>query len=845
MSVTGLANKNILNIANQNGALDLNTRNPYFSTILGYEAGTLCVGLYNTIVGYRAGYKTKKAQRNTYIGANAGKNNTEDDNLLIGFDTGQGLITGKENVMLGNFVGNNLNADNNIFIGFQHTSFSSNDLASSNNVGIGHMATTLGYFVNSIGNNNDIDSFKTNAYGNTLYDRSSNSILIGEGINNYGNFSTIINTIRPSNNRIANSNEKYMNIQDIITSDITSSGAYLFTLCNDNIDIKSTGTSIKMNASNIDITASNSQMNLSDYVHINGLYGHFNIDQNDIDIRNTTKSTGLFIDDVAILHGTHSGLVLGSNIVSMSNSSNSLLSMDSSIDMRSTHSQLLLSSNASLITNSSNSSLNLDKSVQLIGTFSKLTLGSNYTFLNNSSNSSLEMDSSISLLGTYSTLVLGSNHVSLSNSSNGFLNIDKSVVLNGTFGSLVMTSNLSSLCNSSNSLLTMDESIMLKGTFTEMILGSNYAVLRQSSNSSASFDDCIEFKGRYSSTLLGSNLVTLCNSSNSAIKMDESILIKGTHTTISLSSNMFGISQTSNSETVVDNCFRFHGRYSQLITGSNISFFNNGCNVSMLLENDTMSNTAAQIVNNAEVKCNSNINILGRIKMCYSNFADPHWEVFLSNPGTAVSSDMIFKSKNGTSIAWTDDFFPELLNFTGKHRCTSTDIDTGEANDLSSFLGKIVVATGQYKNLDDEYKIAIDEAIPMVRLSSEEYDMRAFGVISGFEERDKPRSFRFGNLQFTKERISKDYKVIINSVGEGGVWITNANGNLKNGDLITTSSIPGYGMKQKGKNIMSYTVGKITCDCSFNLESTLYKCEEFAAHGQVYKRAFVGCTYKF
>jgi hypothetical protein len=290
----------------------------------------------------------------------------------------------------------------------------------------------------------------------------------------------------------------------------------------------------------------------------------------------------------------------------------------------------------------------------------------------------------------------------------------------------------------------------------------------------------------------------------------------------------------------MDKCLAFNGSYSKLVVGSNMSMFTNGCNASIVMNGATMSNTANVIVNNSETWFNSNISTLRGIRMCYSNFNDAHWEIFLDNPGTASASDIVFKSKNGTRISWTDDFFPEILNFTGKHRCSWS----GE-EDESNYIGMIVSATGVYKNLDDILKIDIDEAIPVVELSTEEYDSRAFGVISGFETKNEIRKYRIGNLQFAKAKVGKDCKVIVNSLGEGAIWVVNSSGNFKNGDLITTSGIAGYGMKQKSKTVKSYTVGKITCDCKFSLTSPLYRCEEFAAFGKVFKRALVGCSYKF
>ena len=83
----------------------------------------------------------------------------------------------------------------------------------------------------------------------------------------------------------------------------------------------------------------------------------------------------------------------------------------------------------------------------------------------------------------------------------------------------------------------------------------------------------------------------------------------------------------------------------------------------------------------------------------------------------------------------------------------------------------------------------------------------------------------------------------INSLGEGGIWVSDISGFLENGDYICSSDIPGYGMKQDDDILRNYTVAKITQDCYFDLESEDYDCKEVEHDGIVYKVAFVGCTY--
>ena len=50
------------------------------------------------------------------------------------------------------------------------------------------------------------------------------------------------------------------------------------------------------------------------------------------------------------------------------------------------------------------------------------------------------------------------------------------------------------------------------------------------------------------------------------------------------------------------------------------------------------------------------------------------------------------------------------------------------------------------------------------------------------------------------------------------MWVCNSAGPIENGDYITSSVVPGYGMKQHDDALHSYTVGKATIACDFSVE---------------------------
>jgi hypothetical protein len=201
---------------------------------------------------------------------------------------------------------------------------------------------------------------------------------------------------------------------------------------------------------------------------------------------------------------------------------------------------------------------------------------------------------------------------------------------------------------------------------------------------------------------------------------------------------------------------------------------------------------------------------------------------------TLVSSD--------TLVGYVDsNVANNQLNFTGQHKTKPTNDSLLNKDNV----GLIVVSTGVYNNATANQTISINESLPVVELSTKRNQKSVFGIVSDSEDIETiNREYRVGNFVSVQEKKSEDdHRLIINSLGEGAIWVTNINGDLENGDYITSCEIPGYGMKQDDDILHSYTVAKITCDCDFDLNSQIYKCEEFEWEGKTYRKAFVGCTY--
>jgi hypothetical protein len=158
--------------------------------------------------------------------------------------------------------------------------------------------------------------------------------------------------------------------------------------------------------------------------------------------------------------------------------------------------------------------------------------------------------------------------------------------------------------------------------------------------------------------------------------------------------------------------------------------------------------------------------------------------------------------------------------FTGQHRNFIKDVPYGDVVDKQ--LGGLIVCANnnEYVKISDGISkgsnaITQNEALPLLSLSSKALDKSCFGVISESEDPNTNRSGSLGMFKSFYDTEDGDKRVIINSVGEGAIWVVNTNGSLESGDYITTSNVAGYGQKQDSEFLANYTVAKITMDCDF------------------------------
>jgi len=184
----------------------------------------------------------------------------------------------------------------------------------------------------------------------------------------------------------------------------------------------------------------------------------------------------------------------------------------------------------------------------------------------------------------------------------------------------------------------------------------------------------------------------------------------------------------------------------------------------------------------------------------------------------------VANADGNNNLNYSRQLFLMFNTFTGFHRCFTDDIEFKEEDPQKfkdDYVGRIVVSSGKIatdlKKIDDEEwtilydkeGITIEDSLPIIRLSRTKKDKRVFGVL-GMASRNNSRAER----------------MIVNSVGEGAMWICNSNGNIENGDYITSSDYLGYGEKQDDDLLHNYTVAKATIDCNFELDSPYYNCIE-------------------
>jgi hypothetical protein len=204
--------------------------------------------------------------------------------------------------------------------------------------------------------------------------------------------------------------------------------------------------------------------------------------------------------------------------------------------------------------------------------------------------------------------------------------------------------------------------------------------------------------------------------------------------------------------------------------------------------------------------------------------------VAMSSDGKTIAAGAVYRDTGGTSSGSVYVYAPPsasgltsstpisadgtTLSFTGQHMCVPQGpmspglVVSANKNRYVSLNGALTTGMGAIRS---------SESLPVVSLSNVVSDRSVFGVVDRLEQGGTTeRRQVVGATVVTAQKELGDNRVIVNSLGEGAIWVADTNGPLVSGDYITTSHLTGYGQKQDDDILHNSTVAKITMDCDFN-----------------------------
>jgi hypothetical protein len=174
-----------------------------------------------------------------------------------------------------------------------------------------------------------------------------------------------------------------------------------------------------------------------------------------------------------------------------------------------------------------------------------------------------------------------------------------------------------------------------------------------------------------------------------------------------------------------------------------------------------------------------------------------------------------------------------FVQFTGSHDGL---IELNEAVDIGDILVDVRIVAS--KNISDAVSIVTkstqinqksvfgimreypyEKYIPYTLVEEYEYEKITETPFGGDTANSEvaPTIVKDERLNPIYQSLTDTHKfVFINSVGEGLVNVCGENGNIEIGDYITTSSIPGKGMKQSDDLMRNYTVAKSRENVTFS-----------------------------
>ena len=180
------------------------------------------------------------------------------------------------------------------------------------------------------------------------------------------------------------------------------------------------------------------------------------------------------------------------------------------------------------------------------------------------------------------------------------------------------------------------------------------------------------------------------------------------------------------------------------------------------------------------------------------------YTINLTLPGGTSAQYPTLYTLTGTPVV------SEFFNLTGQHRCFIKNFNHQTIPSIEGLLVSTNNNAYMTETTRGKKAITMNDSLPLVSLTTSALDKSVFGVVSLEVSMNPPD-------QWTMNRIKEqgDVRAQINALGEGSLWVSDFNGPLEAGDYVTSSSIPGYSMRQDDDLVHNYTVGKITCSCDF------------------------------
>ena len=115
--------------------------------------------------------------------------------------------------------------------------------------------------------------------------------------------------------------------------------------------------------------------------------------------------------------------------------------------------------------------------------------------------------------------------------------------------------------------------------------------------------------------------------------------------------------------------------------------------------------------------------------------------------------------------------------------------------------GMVVSVTGTVSLRSDEKgNTSLSSTMPEIMASAVPKDPAVFGVFVSESRLDEEHWY---------QAKANDRFGVVNALGEGRVWVCDANGPVRLGDYVTTSAVPGHAQRQDDDLLHNYTLGKV------------------------------------